>query len=445
MGEDFSSSSENLRTNWTLPMDHCFLELLLEQVNRGNKNGNVFIKEAWTEMIARFNDKFGFKHKTDVLKNRYKWLRKQYSNIKILIQNGFSWDEKQQMVTADNHVWEDYIKAHPDMQTYRAKVVPYYNKLCKICGHAVADGRYSLSSLDVDYENEAKALDDQTLPQSDPAKIDWSREMDEYFIQLMLEQVRKGNKIGRTFKNKAWIDMIVQFNTKFGYQHGKVVLKNRYNILSRQYCTIKYLLSQGGFSWDEKQQMLIADDRVWKKVIKASRNFRRYRNKTMPGYVDMCVICGSETANVRSDISPSGLSFEKKTPAKTSGVFAVPEGCQETSEWGSIKKLTDQQKKRGPDVEVNFHPSNKAQKVDEGIEDAMREIAVAVTILTKKNNDGHCIDTKNVINALQAIPDMDEDLLLDACDFLEDESKARMFLALDQTLRKKWLTRKLRP
>ena len=110
MGENFSSSSENLRTNWTQPMDHCFLELLLDQVSRGNKNGNVFIKEAWTEMIARFNDKFGFKHKTDVLKNRYKWLRKQFSNVKILIQNGFSWDEKQQMVTADNQVWDDYIK-----------------------------------------------------------------------------------------------------------------------------------------------------------------------------------------------------------------------------------------------------------------------------------------------------------------------------------------------
>ena len=119
----------------------------------------------------------------------------------------------------------------------------------------------------------AKALDDQTLPQSDPAKIDWSREMDEYFIQLMLEQVRKGNKIGRTFKNKAWIAMIVQFNTKFGYQHGKVVLKNRYNILRRQYSAVKYLLSQGGFSWDEKQQMLIADDRVWKKVIKVQSAF----------------------------------------------------------------------------------------------------------------------------------------------------------------------------
>ncbi|KAL6988149.1 hypothetical protein U1Q18_013896 [Sarracenia purpurea var. burkii] len=82
------------------------------------------------------------------------------------------------------------------------------------------------------------------------------------------------------------------------------------------------------------------------------------------------------------------------------------------------------------------------------MEDIVREMAVAVTTLTvttltNKNNDGNCVSTKNVVDALQAIPDIDEDLLLDACDFLENERKARIFLALDQTLRKKWLTRKL--
>ena len=98
-------------------------------------------------------------------------------------------------------------------------------------------------------------------------------------------------------------------------------------------------------------------------------------------------------------------------------------------------------------MEENLHPSKKARKVDEGIEDVTREMAVAVTTLTKKNNNGNCLDTKNGIDALQAIPDtadMDEDLVLDACEFLEDERKARMFLALDQTLRMKWLTRKFR-
>lgn len=52
---------------------------------------------------------------------------------------------------------------------------------------------------------------------------------------------------------------------------------------------------------------------------------------------------------------------------------------------------------------------------------------------------------EHVVQAVQSLPDMDEDLILDSCDLLEDEKKAKTFLALDFKLRKKWLLRKLRP
>jgi hypothetical protein len=46
------------------------------------------------------------------------------------------------------------MQAHPDMVPYRTRVVLHYNELCIICGHAVADGRYSLSCFDINFENE---------------------------------------------------------------------------------------------------------------------------------------------------------------------------------------------------------------------------------------------------------------------------------------------------
>ena len=99
--------------NRTPSQDQYFIDLLLDHVRRGNKTGHVFSKQAWAEMIAQFNTKFGFKYDTDVLKNRFKRFRKQYNEIKMLVeQSGFKWDETRHMVTADDNVWAEFIKVH---------------------------------------------------------------------------------------------------------------------------------------------------------------------------------------------------------------------------------------------------------------------------------------------------------------------------------------------
>ncbi|KAH1078945.1 hypothetical protein GYH30_053803 [Glycine max] len=73
---------------------------------------------------------------------------------------------------------------------------------------------------------------------------------------------------------------------------------------------------------------------------------------------------------------------------------------------------------------------------------ALHEMAAVVSTVSAKNNDTS-ISIENVIEAVQALHAMDDDLVLDACDFLEDERNAKTFLALDAKLRKKWLIRKL--
>lgn len=119
-----------------------------------------------------------------------------------------------------------------------------------------------------DHATTSKGVGDQTPPTLNQCKIDWSPMMDQFFIELMLDQVRKGNKIGRTFKKKAWVDMIESFNARFESHYGKVVLKNRLNVLRRHYCTINVLLAKEGFSWDKREQKVVADDQAWQKCIR---------------------------------------------------------------------------------------------------------------------------------------------------------------------------------
>ena len=86
------------------------------------------------------------------------------------------------------------------------------------------------------------------------SKIDWTPAMDRYFVKLLLDQLKKGNKVCNTFKKQAWNDMLTLFNGKFGPKYGKSFLKHRFKKLLKYYIDVKSLLEVKGFSWDEIQQ-----------------------------------------------------------------------------------------------------------------------------------------------------------------------------------------------
>lgn len=114
-----TAASDRTRTFWTPPMDRYLIDLLLDQVNRGNKLGQTFITQSWIDMVTSFNVKFGSHYDKDVLKNRYKHLRRLYNDIKILLeQSGFSWDGARDMVTAEDSVWDAYIKVIGDFFSF---------------------------------------------------------------------------------------------------------------------------------------------------------------------------------------------------------------------------------------------------------------------------------------------------------------------------------------
>ncbi|OMO68652.1 hypothetical protein COLO4_29519 [Corchorus olitorius] len=275
--------------------------------------------------------------------------------------------------------------------------------------------------------------------------------MDQYFLELMLEHVNKGNKVGRTFKKTAWVRMITLFNAKFGFQHSRAVLKNRYKILRSQYASIKALLTLKGFCWDETQKMVIADDRVWNKYIKEHPEFRRYKNKSMPCYDDMCIICRNESVSVKKRTLQCNMSSKSGASGKDIGGRSMATINVKVAEKvhigpppGFSSKVQEQRNKRQSQRPRTSHQAKRARTEEDGMANALRQMAFVVTSIKKKKENDNA-STERVIEELQAIPGIDDDLLLDACDFLEDDRRARMFLALDVSLRKKWLMRKLRP
>ncbi|KAK7843271.1 hypothetical protein CFP56_012745 [Quercus suber] len=331
-------------------MDCSFIDLMLEQLHRGNKIGHRYNAQAWTRMNASFRKKikvnsfvtkmlkgFTISFRTEhaiVLKSHYTNLWTQFNDVKRLLgQNGFSWDGTKKRVVASHHVWDAYIK----------------------------EMEYSLSSHDIDFDvdiqgvNTGVAMNSLVPTSKEHSKTDWTwtdilssfcwtnlkkairsedlaklwrfdlifgkaitnrhcshlwqgRNFEDDIIliktgelkkrrvvPLLIANVLKGNKIGHGFVSESWIEMVRLFNAKFGSHLDKDGLRNRYKHLRGQYNDIKVLLDQSGFSWDETGEM-------------------SYRNKSVPGYHKLCVIYGEEICNGRYSISTCNADLDSEDP-----------------------------------------------------------------------------------------------------------------------------------
>ncbi|KAL0459730.1 UNVERIFIED_CONTAM: hypothetical protein Slati_0600200 [Sesamum latifolium] len=288
----------------------------------------------------------------------------------------------------------------------------------------------------------------------------WQPPMDRYFIDLMLGQVDKGNHIDGLLRKQAWREMISSFNVNFGFSYTMDILKNRYKTLRRQHNVIKNLLELDGFAWDEARQMVIADDRVWQKCIKVHTEARQYMTRPVPYFEDLCLIFRELNGDERDPITTHQnleildedpeIKFVTGNQSPATSVSSYDQLHKETesSHPDFDVTTTNETTKRQLEFPLMAGSSKRSRSENQGVVHAIHEMATAVSSLVdkrKEDDNPNAIPVELVVTAIQALPDMDEDLVLDACDFLEDEKKAKTFLALDVKLRKKWLLRKLRP
>ncbi|QHN84795.1 uncharacterized protein DS421_16g531770 [Arachis hypogaea] len=173
--------------------------------------------------------------------------------------------------------------------------------------------------------------------------------------------------------------------------------------------------------------------------------------RPLPYYKDLCIICNPKFEEKKStllqDIEHQNIVEVKidSDYASTASHSSITSNPSE-EQLGVVKEVahSDQKQKRQLEKFSGAPNPKHSRNEEHGMAVALREMATAVSSLSTEKNDENPVSIETVIHAVQALPDMDEDLVLDACDFLEDERKAKIFLALDIKLRKKWLIRKLR-
>jgi len=176
---------------------------------------------------------------------------------------------------------------------------------------------------------------------------------------------------------------------------------------------------------------------------------RQYMTRPLPYYKDLRVIYDPSFDEKEYPLPPdkhqnaNDFKIECSSTSNTVQSSVTPNSNEEQFSGVNELPYIGQKQKRQLEICSNSTSPKRSRNDEQGMAAALHEMAAVVSTVSAKNNDTS-ISIENVIEAVQALPDMDDDLVLDACDFLEDERKAKTFLALDAKLRKKWLIRKLR-
>lgn len=152
----------------------------------------------------------------------------------------------------------------------------------------------------------------------------------------------------------------------------------------------------------------------------------------LDNYSELCLIVGNLNHNKRP-------GCEKVTSKTNTNYF----GMEADEIMGDLQlqsykesRISEQQKRKSGTAST----SSYARKVQR--EDSEKKAKVMKTVIrNEEEKESHSIES--IVAALQTVPDMDDELFLEACVLLEDERKAKMFVAMDTTARRKWLLKNL--
>uniref|UniRef100_A0A8R7TFG8 Myb/SANT-like domain-containing protein n=1 Tax=Triticum urartu TaxID=4572 RepID=A0A8R7TFG8_TRIUA len=133
-------SKNSSRAKWNHQMKAYLIELLRDHDVPKYRTQNAWSKEAWTNIVAKFNQRFDVSFMVVQVKQNEQDLKRDFKTVKDLIsESGFGWDRDRKMVVAPDNVWAALeARKNKDALFWRGKSFPYYEDL-----FALYDGRYA--------------------------------------------------------------------------------------------------------------------------------------------------------------------------------------------------------------------------------------------------------------------------------------------------------------
>ncbi|KAK6131290.1 hypothetical protein DH2020_034961 [Rehmannia glutinosa] len=139
---DQQPKQERLRTRWTPDLDKIFADIVVEQIQQGNRSNNVFDKKTWNQIREGFNRQTNLSFNNNQLRKHLDVLRTRYHNLQSAFNQN---DAMQDPCYVGFDLWED-IGAQSKIEPAKTRDCPIYEQLCVIFADSGVDGKYAQSS-----------------------------------------------------------------------------------------------------------------------------------------------------------------------------------------------------------------------------------------------------------------------------------------------------------
>ncbi|KAK4562307.1 hypothetical protein RGQ29_004973 [Quercus rubra] len=280
-------------------------------------------------------------------------------------------------------------------------------------------------------------------------KAEWTPSRDAYLVELFIEQHNLGRTAYNEYKNEVIRSVTRDFNKKFVMNLEENQIKNRYNVMKKDYGVVKALLSNTGFGWDETRQMVVADDKVWDSYIMVRSEARPFRRKSFPLYKQMSIIFEGERANGKYQF-PSGVpvpteegNSNTETVRSSEPTNLPTQIVDGTLDSDSIVRINNTQPKKRKSFAPTASGHKKracAYKVGETIENALYEIFSATKFKAMQRNE--CNEKtmyQKCLEDLQKLEELDDTEFTKAVNVLRDDKNAIAFMTIKGPRRLTWL------
>ncbi|CAI9295479.1 unnamed protein product [Lactuca saligna] len=142
-----AGGSEKEQVKWSEIMDYAYIQVMIKQQEIGNRVNGSFTPTAYAQMVEELNTN----HQMDItkshLKNRYKTLKKHFSQwydvFRGISMSGFSWNSSTQLIEAEEEVWDNLIKSKPEAVSLKTKKIAYFDEMLMLFARDRASGAHA--------------------------------------------------------------------------------------------------------------------------------------------------------------------------------------------------------------------------------------------------------------------------------------------------------------